>query len=81
MKRGGVLFDPKAGKEVGNIWEIQLRSLPVTYSCKNISDPDCTFYVAFLNQGCLLNPNGSKLLSDMDGVQIRCWNFLTIYGG
>ncbi len=32
MKRGGVLFDPKAGKEVGNIWEIQLRSLPVTYT-------------------------------------------------
>jgi hypothetical protein len=32
MKRGGVLFGPKAEKEVGNIWEIQLRSLPVTYT-------------------------------------------------
>jgi hypothetical protein len=30
MKRGGVLLDPKAKKEVSTMWEVQLRSLPVS---------------------------------------------------
>ena len=30
MKRGGVLFDPKARKDVSTTWEVQLRSLPVS---------------------------------------------------
>ena len=52
MKRGGVLFDPKARKDVSTTWEVQLRSLPV--SVTKLTSGKYTGNLASYNNKCQL---------------------------